>query len=170
MILKLREMVAAGHPATSIAVALAPMSTLPITAQSVRVKCCELGIRLKRCDGKYRCEVRCTVAMDVWEKLRKLANTRGLSVSQFAQLFIEIAVDERLIGKIIDDPVPQAAPGLGPQDRPPTSSSRDRPAYTGGASRLSWRAVAEPGQDHHVLDLTRGTPWTRATPPSEMSL
>ena len=91
------------------------MSTLPITAQSVRVKCCELGIRLKRCDGKYRCEVRCTVAMDVWEKLRKLANTRGLSVSQFAQLFIEIAVDERLIGKIIDDPVPQAAPDSAPR-------------------------------------------------------
>jgi hypothetical protein len=31
-------------------------------------------------------------------------------------------------------------------------------------------AVAELRQDHRVVDVTRGTPWTRATPLSEMSL
>src|SRR5260370_40995503 len=44
------------------------------------------------------------------------------------------------------------------QSFPSRSRPRPRgPAYTGGPSRLSWRAVAEPGQDHRVLDVTRGT-------------
>jgi hypothetical protein len=102
---KLKQMAGAGHPATSIAAALTKMSPphLPITPLSVRVKACSLGIRLKRRAAKYGTEIRCNVALDIWEKLRRMAGNRGLSVSQFSRLLIEVAVDEGLVTKIIDE-------------------------------------------------------------------
>jgi hypothetical protein len=51
-----------------------------------------LGLLFRR-DARYRTEVRCMLGLDTWERLRKLALARSLSVSQLAQLFIEIAVD-----------------------------------------------------------------------------
>ena len=83
------------------------MSALPVPALSVRVKACSLGLRFRR-DARYRTEVRCMVGLDTWERLRKMALACGLSVSQLAQMFIEIAVDERLISKIIDDRRPRS--------------------------------------------------------------
>jgi hypothetical protein len=58
---KLKQMAAAGHPATSIVVALTQMSPphLPITPLPVRVKASSLGIKLKRSAlllaSDYRC-------------------------------------------------------------------------------------------------------------------
>jgi hypothetical protein len=102
MVAKLEAMASRGFPATAVAVELSKMSALPVTALSVRVKGCALGLRFRR-DMRYRSEVRCTVGLDTWEKLRKFACNRGLSVAQLAQLFIEIAVDEGYISKIIDE-------------------------------------------------------------------
>jgi hypothetical protein len=107
MVAKLRDMCARGFPATAVAAELSKMSKHPVTALSVRAKACSLGLRFRR-DARYRTEVRCMVGLDTWERLRNLALARGLSVSQLAQLFIEIAVDERLIGKIIDDRRPRS--------------------------------------------------------------
>lgn len=102
---RLKQLAATGHPATSIAVALTKMSPpdLPITPLSVRVKACSLGIRLKRRAAKYGTEIRCNVSMDVWERLRKMASNRGLSVAKLAQLLVEIIVDEGMINAIIDE-------------------------------------------------------------------
>jgi hypothetical protein len=84
------------------------------------VKACELGIRLKRRDPKYKSEVRFPVSPDVWAIRLKHANRRGLSVAQFVRLFVEVAVDERLIYKILDEdrprsrkPRPAGAPLMG---------------------------------------------------------
>jgi hypothetical protein len=105
---KLKQMASRGYDSPAIAVELAKMTPLPITAESVRKKCCQIGLRLRRRDTKYRAEVRCTVALDVWEKLRKMANARGLSVARFCQLFIEVATDEGYISKIVDERRPRS--------------------------------------------------------------
>src|SRR5258708_1947246 len=90
MVQKLRQMAAAGHPASSIAVALSKMSPLPVSAESVRKKAVALGgIRLKRPATKLCSEVRFPVLGEIWPKLCKRANARGLSASQLARLIVE---------------------------------------------------------------------------------
>jgi hypothetical protein len=67
-----------------------------------------------------------------------MACARGLSVSQFAQLFIEIAVDERLIGKIVGDHRPRS------RRRRPESVRICRPRlrHAGGGGDFAGRDVA----------------------------
>jgi hypothetical protein len=101
-------MAAAGHPASSIAVALSGMSPhLPVSAESVRKKCVALGIRLKRPAEKLCHQVAFSVLGEVWPKLRKRANARGLSVSQLARLIVEVVIDEGLVSAIIDEHRPR---------------------------------------------------------------
>jgi len=121
----------------AIAVELAKMTPLPLTAESVRKKACQIGLRLRRRDKRYRAEVRCAVALDVWERLRKTANARGLSVGKLCQLLIEVCVDERLVNKIIDDRRPRSrkrrpdsAPRIGRPRRRAVASGA--PAEGGG--------------------------------------
>jgi hypothetical protein len=81
-----------------------------------------LGIRLKRRAAKYGTEIRCNVALDIWEKLRRMAGNRGLSVSQFSRLLIEVAVDEGLVTKILDEARPRKR-----RRRPPDAPRIGRP-------------------------------------------
>jgi hypothetical protein len=97
---KLQLMADCGHTGTSIAKALGR------TPQAVRVKCCELGIKLKPQSVANR---RVRLPVPVWGKLKVAADAYGMTVVKFAALLVEAIVKDRLFDAVLDIPK-RAAP------------------------------------------------------------
>ena len=119
MVERLREMVAIGHPAPSVA------HNLGLTAEHVRRKCAAIGLRLKR--ATPTAEVRFGTTRTIFDELAREANVRGLSVAQLGRLVLETALRDEILGAIIDAPPtkpprPPGAPHIGRPVRPMTES------------------------------------------------
>ena len=92
---KLKLMADFGHDGKSIA------RTLDRTPQAIRVKCVELGIRLRKPSPDSR---RIRVSPDAWRGLGVEAARRSMSPGRLARLVIETVVKDRLIDAVIDAP------------------------------------------------------------------
>ncbi len=100
-IAKLRLMAQCGHSGTGIARALNR------TPQSVRVKACELGIRLRPPSIQHR---RIKVPLETFQCLKAEALRLGTSPGRLARLLIETIVRDSLIHAVIDSPPPKPRP------------------------------------------------------------
>ena len=94
---KLGLMADCGHSGTSIAHALGR------TAQAVRVKACELGIRLRPPSIESR---RIKLPAATWLSLKAAAVERGLTPARLAKLLIDVILKDALIDAVIDDARP----------------------------------------------------------------
>jgi hypothetical protein len=94
---RLRLMADFGHDGKSIARALGR------TPQAIRVKCVELGIRLRRPSVEHR---RVKLPLQTWQGLRAAATARGTTVAGLARLLIEIIVRDNLFSAVVDAPPP----------------------------------------------------------------
>lgn len=115
---KLKLMSEVGHDGKSIARALNR------TPQAIRVKCVELGIRLRPPSMQHR---RVKLPLQTWVALRAAAAARGTSPLRLARLLIEIIVKDDLFEAVID-PLP-----------PPRGAISSKVARSGNAFRLSAR-------------------------------
>ena len=92
---KLRLMAECGHDGPTIA------RVLGRTPQAVRVKCVELGIRLRRPRADQ--EVRFEADFETVAGLRAAAAAKGTSVPRLARLLLETIVRDNLFDAIVDD-------------------------------------------------------------------
>src|SRR3974390_2402826 len=94
-IAKLRLMAGFGHSGISVARAL------DRTPQAIRVKACELGVRLRPSSVEHR---RLKVSRPTWLRLQAEAVALGMSPGRLARLLLEMAVRDNLVAAIIDMP------------------------------------------------------------------
>jgi hypothetical protein len=67
---------------------------------AIRVKCCALGLRLRREKGAH--ELRFELTKKTHVKLKEIAKRRGTSPSRFARLLVEVCVRDALLEPIAD--------------------------------------------------------------------
>jgi hypothetical protein len=95
-----RLMAECGHSGKSIA------RNLNRTPQAIRVKCCELGIKLKPQSVANR---RVRLPVPVWMKLKATADAYGMTVVKLAALLIETVVRDKLFDAVLDAPPAKSA-------------------------------------------------------------
>jgi len=98
---KLRFMAGWGHNGKSIALALNR------TPQAIRVKCCELGIKLKPQSVASR---RVRLPVPVWTKLKAAAAAYNMTVVKLNALLIETIVRDDLFNAVLDVPPVRTKP------------------------------------------------------------
>jgi len=105
MTTRLLEMAARGFAGPAIATALSAMQAAdktPLTAESIRKKCCALGIALRPVRPPKQCRVE--IGHDTRAILARAAKVRGVSVSRLArQILATVAVDG-LVNAVLDTP------------------------------------------------------------------
>jgi hypothetical protein len=67
---------------------------------SMRVKCCALGLKLRREKGEH--ELRFQLTKKTHARLKEIAKARGTSPSRFARLLVEVCVRDGLLLPIAD--------------------------------------------------------------------
>jgi hypothetical protein len=67
---------------------------------SIRVKCCALGLKLRREKGAH--ELRFELTKKTHERLREICKQRGTSPSRFARFLVEVCVRDGLLEPIAD--------------------------------------------------------------------
>ena len=98
---KLRLRADFGHNGKSIARAL------DRPPQAIRVKCVELGIKLRPASIEHR---RVKLPLETWATFRGAAEARGTTVARLAKLLIETIVRDDLFDAVIDPPPPKPRP------------------------------------------------------------
>jgi hypothetical protein len=98
---KLRLMADFGHDGKSIARAL------DRPPQAIRVKCVELGIKLRPPSVEHR---RVKLPLETWASLRRAAEARGTTIARLARLLIETIVRDDLFDAVIDSAPPAPRP------------------------------------------------------------
>ena len=76
--------------------------TINRTPQSVRVKCAELGIKLKKPSAKNVLHV--SMDRDTRERLQADATERGMTANELLRLLIAQIVSDQLYNAVIDSP------------------------------------------------------------------
>jgi hypothetical protein len=67
---------------------------------AIRVKCCALGLKLRREKGEH--ELRFQLTKRTHERLREICKQRGTSPSRFVRLLVEVCVRDGLLEPIVD--------------------------------------------------------------------
>lgn len=127
---KLRLMASWGHDGKSIA------RSLDRTPQAIRVKCVELGIKLKRQSVASR---RVRLPVPVWTKLKAAAAAYNMTVVKLNALLVETIVRDDLFNAVLD--VPPA------KTKPVTARVRFVPARTQIQRELAAATVRRGGGD-----------------------
>ncbi len=94
-IARLRELASWGHCGKAIA------RDLGRTPQAVRVKCCELGIKLRPVNVDCR---RIKIPPDTWRGLQDEAARLGTSPGRLGRLLLVTIIRDRLVDAIVDAP------------------------------------------------------------------
>jgi hypothetical protein len=67
---------------------------------SIRVKCCALGLKLRREKGEH--ELRFELTKKTHERLREICKQRATSPSRFVRLLVDVCVRDGLLEQIAD--------------------------------------------------------------------
>lgn len=103
---RMRLMVQCGYDGKSIGVALQR------PPQAIRVKACELGLKLKPQSVAHR---RVRLPVSTWQKLKVAADAYNLTVVKLNAMLIETIVRDGLVGAVLDCPPARPKPTATPR-------------------------------------------------------
>jgi hypothetical protein len=154
MVKRLRIMVAAGHPAVTIAstlTAMQPAGGPALSAESIRKKCCSIGLVLRPRKGTR--EIRFDAEPYMWAYFDREARRRGLTVAKFTRLLMRIIAADDVATAVLDD-APRRRSSKDAREAGDTLADALRAVHperrNGGASAPAKSAMARIEPDQHT--------------------